>query len=360
MKAYPFSLQKCIENGEPLHANRKGIVPLNAESDKPTITPSEMVQFRRLGLSFKQIGKKLGVDPHKEEVMQVYRAIEEATSLDIEKDVRGPTKVSPTNPLWYTFRSEREVIAESVVPRKEDVLSLLPQHRVKQRLGEHAGFMLGVYRQVQTIVHEEILSSIKGASPRSQIGLQARWIEDLPSSICNSIFSLEEAVGEEAFELTQYWSTDAGRCKCSAIKIIRFGWKTSPIPYPSFFWGCFQYTPIESHSHDKGIPIKKSCWVVLGPNSDNRGLSAHISDAELARLENKFTLVDEFWSEDIQDLEDGTIEQHVRSASTLYGGQEKELPLRDISSVRKAVTTLRDQIKYLKDERVAAVVRQED
>ena len=138
--------------------------------------------------------------------MQVYRAIEEA-SLDIDE---GPTKVSPTSPLVYTFRCEREVISESVVPRKEDVLSLLPQHRVKQGLDEHAGFMLGVYRQVQTIVHEVILSSIKGASPRSQIRLQARWIEDLPSSICNSIFGPEEAVGEETFELTQYWSTDVG------------------------------------------------------------------------------------------------------------------------------------------------------
>ena len=65
------------------------------------------------------------VDPHEEEVMQVYPVIKQATSLDIEKDVKGPIKVSLTNPLWFTFRSEREVIAESIVPRKEDVLSPL-------------------------------------------------------------------------------------------------------------------------------------------------------------------------------------------------------------------------------------------
>ena len=126
----------------------------------------------RLGLSFKQIGKKLGVDPHKDEVVQIYQAIHEATGLDIEKDVNGPSKVSPSNPLWYTFRSEQNVIAESVVPRKEDILSLQPQQRIKERLGERAGFMLGIYQQVQAIAHDSLL---KQAPPKSQVGRMTKW-----------------------------------------------------------------------------------------------------------------------------------------------------------------------------------------
>ena len=35
------------------------------------VTISELIEERHLGLSFKQIGKKLGIDPHKEDVLQV-------------------------------------------------------------------------------------------------------------------------------------------------------------------------------------------------------------------------------------------------------------------------------------------------
>ena len=359
LKSYPLSLQRAVQNGEMLYANRRGIVPLLAESDKPSITPSELVQMRRLGLSFKQIGKKLGVDPHKDEVVQVYQAIQEATGLDIEKDVNGPSKVSPSNPLWYTFRSEQNVIAENVIPHKEDVLSLRPQQRIKERLGEHAGFMLGIYQQVQAITHEEILSSLKQAPPKSQVGRMTKWIPHLQLSICQSVFSVEEAVGQEAYELTEYWQDTAGRCRCSSVKVIRFGWKESPIPYPSFFWGCARYTPIDSHSHDKGIPIKKSCWSILEPDSDSRGYSQNISDTELERLSNKFTLIDEFWSDDVDNRDRNELEQLVKNASDVYGGPKDDLPLSDISEVRKTIESLRERLKFLKDERVTAVLHEE-
>ena len=96
-----FHIQYRLKH-KSLHANRKGgrVVPLNSDSDKPGVTPTELIQLGRLGLSYKQIGKKLGVDPHKEEVLQVYHSIEQATGVDVE-DVKGPSKVSPNNPLWY-------------------------------------------------------------------------------------------------------------------------------------------------------------------------------------------------------------------------------------------------------------------
>ena len=55
----------------PLHVNRRGIVPPRADSDKPVFTASELIEQRHLGLSFKQIGRKLGIDPHKGDVLQV-------------------------------------------------------------------------------------------------------------------------------------------------------------------------------------------------------------------------------------------------------------------------------------------------
>ena len=57
--------------------------------------------------------------------------------------VPGPSKVSPTNPLWYTFESERDVITSSIVPGNDNLLNLRPQQRIKERLGEHAGFKVG-------------------------------------------------------------------------------------------------------------------------------------------------------------------------------------------------------------------------
>lgn len=355
VKAYPHSLKLSIENGEPLHSNRRGIVSLHSTSEKPTVTPSELVQMRRLGLSYKQIGKKLGVDPHKEEVLQVYESITESTGIDIET-VKAPNKVSPSSALWYTFRSERDVIANSIIPTKEDVLSLFPQHRIKQRLGEHAGFLLAAFRDVQKVIHEETLNSLKGASPKSHVGQMKNWIEDLPLSVCQKVFDIEEAVAEEAFELTEYWEDSIGRCKCSSIKVIRFGWKTVPIPHPSFFWGCSNYTPVDKYSHDKGIPLKQSCWEILNPGSDNRGKSSHISDLELERLATKFVLIDEFWSD--QQAGSETNESLISSASKLYGAKKEDLPLCDIESVQNVVTVLREGLKFLKDERIAAVIRE--
>ena len=351
-KAYPLSLKKAIEEDGSLHANRKGIVPLHSNSDKPTVTPSELIQFRRLGLSYKQIGKKLGVDPHKEDVLQVYHAIRDSTGLNVE-DVPGPSKVSPTNPLWYTFESERDVIASSIVPGKDDLLNLRPQQRIKERLGEHAGFKLAAYLEVQEIVHEEIVSAINGASVKSQVGQLKQWVGDLPISVCKSVFSIEQAVGHQAFQLSEYWEEGQGRCRCSAVKVIRFGWKLSPIPYPSFFGGCSRYTPQDAYSHDKGIPIKKSCWNILDPDSETRGKSAHISDKELDRLATKFNLVHEYWA----DRSDEDAEGMLKYASAYYGALQEDLPLTNIESVYKTIDKLRFEIQGLRDERVAAIVR---
>ena len=53
--------------------------------------------------------------------------------------------------------------------------------------------------------------------------------------------------------LSKYWSSQV-QVLSNHDKMIRFDWKTSPIPYASFFWDCSQYSlaPVESHSNDGG------------------------------------------------------------------------------------------------------------
>ena len=43
----------------------------------------------------------------------------------------------------------------------------------------------------------------------------------------------------------------------------------------------------------------------------------------------------------------------------MYGGPKDDLPLSDISEVQKTIVSLCEQLKFLKDERVAAVLHQE-
>lgn len=118
-----------------LYANRRGIH--SACDIKPKITVSELIRYRKIGLSYKQIGRKLGIDCHKEDVIQVYKVL----GSNIE-EVKAPAKVSPPTPLWYLFDSEKELIKDYLLPSQTDVKQLLPQKRVLSRLGENAGFML--------------------------------------------------------------------------------------------------------------------------------------------------------------------------------------------------------------------------
>ena len=56
---------------------------IDAKNDKSTITPSRMVLF-----DFYQINRKAWSHLHRQEVMQIYHAIDEATSLYIKKFVQ--------------------------------------------------------------------------------------------------------------------------------------------------------------------------------------------------------------------------------------------------------------------------------
>ena len=67
-----------------------------------------------MGLSYKQISKKLGIDPDRENVIRVYRALcdEAEEGLPSIEEIDAPSKVTPPTPLWYMFDSELEAVAD--------------------------------------------------------------------------------------------------------------------------------------------------------------------------------------------------------------------------------------------------------
>ena len=87
-------------------------------------------------------------------------------ALDIDAEsIKAPAKVSPPTPLWYLFQSEKEVIRDNILATSADILQLRPHDKVVDRLGDNAGFMLGIYLEVSRILNQEIDHAISGASP---------------------------------------------------------------------------------------------------------------------------------------------------------------------------------------------------
>ena len=60
--------------------------------------------------------------------------------------------------------------------------------------------------------------------------------------------------------MTDYWNSGEPHCRCGAVKILRYKWKTEPIPHPSLFWGCIKFTSLDAHRHDKASPYRHSLY----------------------------------------------------------------------------------------------------
>lgn len=284
--------------------------------------------MKKMGLSYKQIGRKLGIDCHKGEVLQVY----ETLGADVQA-IKAPAKVSPPTPLWYFFDSEREVIKKHILPSQADVKQLLPQNRVIDRLGENSAFMLGIYLKVNTIINEEIQSAYNGSSSKSSLGGFKKWDSDLSSCVIQQVYQIQKSVGQASLQLTSDSGIDVGRCVCSAIKTLRFGWKEDPLPHPSFFWGCTRYTPIDAFKHDKGTPVRQTFWNVIGDEVK----VANITDKNLRLLHQKTATALTFWDgrDDDEDM--------LKQAILLYGGNI------DFKSSKEVLNALRGISKDLTD-----------
>ena len=60
-------------------------------------------------------------------------------------------------------------------------------NKIVDRLGDSAGFMLGVYLEVSRIVDVEIDHAISGASPTSRVGQLKKWNGELPAEIIHKV-----------------------------------------------------------------------------------------------------------------------------------------------------------------------------
>ena len=91
--------------------------------------------------------------------------------------------------------------------------------------------------------------------------------------------------------MSNYWAPDQGTCKCGAILTLRFGWKVSPISYPSFFGGCAAFDR-DIGKHDQAKPHRATLWEVI-----NRSLHA-MTDKEIEILWEKLTTLGQTWMEE--------------------------------------------------------------
>lgn len=338
---YPKFLETSLKNKSPIVANRRGLTTVKSSCDKPLITISELVHMRKLGLSFKLIGKKLGIDCHRDGVIQVYKSL----GIDNIEKLKAPAKVSPPTPMWYFFDSERELIKTSILPSPVDIKEHDPQSRIVSRLGENAGFMLDIFLKVGQIVNEEIISAYNGAKTNSPLGTIKKWDGDLGSAVIQQVYDIQKSVSRASYHLSDYFECeDIGRCTCAAIKSVHFGWKVDPIPYPSFFWGCSRYTPFDAGRHDRATPIRSTFWSLVGDEVK----CAHSSDKNIKMLHQKTLLALAFWEDRGGECE----EELLKHAASQYGGPDDALPFKSVDQVIDVLKGIRKDLGDLVDERL--------
>ena len=173
--------------------NHRGLVDLNDNGEKPVFSPDELYRNRHLGLSFKAIPKKLGIDKSKEELLQVSGVLQAGCKdcLSSINAVDIPYHRSLPTPLWYLWDSELDIIGKSALPSQMDLMSQSPHFRVLQHLGADAGWMLQTFLDVQLVVHQEVLNSFEYASQDSTLGQVELWTYHLPSTLLRQALVLE-------------------------------------------------------------------------------------------------------------------------------------------------------------------------
>ena len=230
--AFVRNLRTSIRNRKPLRINRRGLVKLNEEAEKPAFSANELYRNRQRGLSCKAIAKKIGVDTSKDEVVQISRVLKAGCGKkmpDIES-IKTPYKRALPTPLWYLWESELEVIEESALPSRSMIMGQNPHVRIVDNLGDDSYWMLQIYLMVQKVVHDEIMYCFQSASSDSPLGEVEDWSNHLGSSLLDQALKIEQSVCEAAYEMTpSFPGLGQGRCKCGAIKSLKFKWKNQSL-----------------------------------------------------------------------------------------------------------------------------------
>lgn len=327
-----------MRNNLPLRANRRGVI-FNSDGERPTFTIDELFRNRRMGLSYKQIGKKLGIDPDRENVIRVYRALcdEAEEELPSIEDIDAPSKVTPPTPLWYLFDSELEAVAQTAIPNPIDVKNMKPQLKVFERLGSHAGYSLSLFMQVGDVLLEEFKRSLH-SNPTSSVQKLSGWTNQLPLSLLTKAWEVQRSIAEAAYMMSDYWAPDQGTCKCGAILTLRFGWKVTPIAYPSFFWGCAAFDRRDVGKHDQAKPHRASLREVV-----NHSLQA-MTDNEIEMLREKLTVLGQMWMERVEQPDNSQLLADLQHASDRYGGPKAKIPYKTQSHVVKQLEVMQQKI----------------
>ena len=344
LKAYPKAVDSALQNKQPIRANRRGIVPLHSDSEKPSFTISEMYKMCKAGLSFKMIGKKIGIDPSREEVLGVYEVFydHEDGLLDIEA-VQAPSKINPPTPLWYMFESELDVVAANAIPDPADILSHNLQQRVKERLGTHAPHFLDAYLEVGDIINEELAICTLNASPQTRLGKLSAWTNHLPRKLLSSSWQVQRSIAQASYQLSGIWAPGEGRCKCGSSLKLCFSWRDSPIAHASFFWGCVSYPRADVHRHDKASPCRGYLRTVIAEHYGRLG------DAEMTALIQNIQKALDVWQSLDQESPDSEtdIESKLLQARKLYGGPDMSC----VQSVCATLTKFRDFLSHQLEKR---------
>ena len=305
-----------MANKKPLTANRRGVVYNFGGNEKPYFTAEELVENRRRGISYSSIGKKLGIDNTKDEVLCVFKVMKECddTLPDVREEEHPMVKSYPT-PLWYMFNSELEIIAKECVPNVQEVLATNIQERVLSRLGERASVMLTAYVEVGQILKEELSMSMANSSNSTGLGKANMWTNNLPTKVLSSACDVFSCIAKSSLQHTRDLDVrnSVGRCQCGGVKVLKFVWKPGDDTVSSFFWGCARYRAHERYNHDRAVSFRSAS--IDGVLHNVQHLSK-ISDSDLRQIER--LLVDQ-----VKVYRDGEVviaEDVVSKVTKIYGG----------------------------------------
>ena len=283
-KAYPLKIKALMSNKKKLVANRRGIVRSFMEVEKPSFSAEELFENRSRGISYSSIGKKLGIDNTKEEVVKVFKAMKDCdTSLPSLENVEKPICKSFPTPLWFLFNSELDIVAQASNIDRSELLATGIQQRVASRLGERANELLVSFMEVNDVIREEISSTLSGCGKESSLGKINAWTNELPSKV---LVQSSKTFGEVAKAGLLHVCSDLvgadSRCRCGGTKVLKFKWEENEAP--SFFWGCGRYRPNETYLHDRTKPLRSSLkeisskYVAFMSEKDIRRLVSRIED----------------------------------------------------------------------------------
>ena len=240
-KAYPTMVKSAIEGKQILHCNHRGIVALSCGREKPSLSVEELLENRRRGVSYASLGRSyIGIDPSKDEVLNVFRVIREVAPDIYTPVIEGEEVTTPKQyptPLWYIWKSETDNITKECTPKLDSLLSLGLSARIFRHLGDDTTTKLAAFIEVSDVLTEDIGISFTNVDKKSIFGKELMWSNNLQAKVTHSCSQLMIKIGKSVLQQSpNSEATDGrGRCRCGATKLLKCSWHGGI--HPSFFLG---------------------------------------------------------------------------------------------------------------------------